>query len=278
MDFAEDQALRTALAAAARALSPELVDPRQRVQMLVASLRAGSDPALAAQLAESWRHVDDEIFWLALEVLPASRLALFAARFASTDYPSRTDALLAGIPVGLFPVEEWPRVTQVLEDAAANGLSRAAALALETLLYRAAAEDKMAPLMPLARKLAANDDAKTRRALIFFAGGSATPYLKGAMQEREELLAILTEHEDGENLDTLTWKLTQSAPQFTSAMANVVRLCATFGAAEVDAALHQLSKVERLGMHVLFHQWMKLPKAERPDLPTVRSAGGRGGD
>ena len=274
MDSADDQTLRTALAAAATLLR-KLIDPRQRVQMLVARLRAEPDPILAAQVTESWRHVDDEIFWLALEVLPESRLALFAARFSGTDHPSCTDDLLARIPVGLFPIEEWPLVIQVLEDAATNGLAVATALGLETLLYRAAAEDQMAMLMPLARKLAASEDAKARRALIFFAGGSVTPVLPGAIQAREELLGILTEHEDGEDLDTLTWKLAQSAPLFTSAMANIVHLCNAFGAAEVDAALDRYNEVERDGMHALFRQWMRLPKAERPNLPTVRNAGHR---
>ncbi|TIO72728.1 MAG: hypothetical protein E5X98_13515, partial [Mesorhizobium sp.] len=187
---------------------------------------ATSDPDCENRLSALWEHVDDEAFWHGLRVLPRQKISLLKQRFSTAELSRSSSNLLEMMPAGLFEIDEWSDVTEVLRDAASSGLAVSASLALETLLYRGAALGMLQPLMPLAREFASSKQASARRPIIYFAGGSTLVNVKPESHSaRDELLGILVENEDGENLSPLIWKLAQSAPIFPSAMMRLTHLC-----------------------------------------------------
>lgn len=222
--------LRRSLASAASGLMHKLEDPEQIAWMLVAQLRWRRDPVLEGHLGILWRQVDDEAFWLAMEVRSSRRPELLLERLNHGDQAERADQILRDMPGGLFEISEWPDLVAVLDAAASWGLDGSASLALETLLYKGAAFGAIEPLIPLANKFASSDRAEVRRPMIFFTAGKAGADAQSVLEARETLLGLLVEHEDGRTLGALVWKLVQTATIFS-------RRCVVFQSCVIVMAL-----------------------------------------
>lgn len=265
-----DETLRRSLASSADNLLSVLDDETLTVRMLVTKLLATSDPDCEKRLLAFWEHADDEVFWYGLQVLPSQKISLLKQRFSTTEPDQSSASLLQLMPAGLFEIDEWSDVIEVLRNAASSGLEVSAALALETLLYRGAALGMLAPLMPLAREFASSKQADARRPIIYFAGGSTLFNVKPESHSaRDELLGILVDHEDGGNLSPLVWKLAQSAPIFPSAMMRLSRLCDSRGVEMVGRILDKFQISERAGFAALRSQLLRMPKAQRPRLASL---------
>ncbi|WP_292278861.1 hypothetical protein [Mesorhizobium sp.] len=265
-----DEAFGRSLASSADNLLHQLDDEPTIVRMLITKLLATSDPDCENRLSALWEHVDDEAFWHGLRVLPRQKISLLRQRFSPAELSRSSSNLLEMMPAGLFEIDEWSDVTEVLRDAASSGLGVSASLALETLLYRGAALGMLQPLMPLAREFASSKQANARRPIIYFAGGSTLVNVKPESHSaRDELLGILVEHEDGENLSPLIWKLAQSAPIFPSAMMRLTHLCNSYGVERIDRFLVKFQIPERAGFAALRSQLLRIPEAKRPQLTSL---------
>lgn len=267
----DDRAFRAAVAAAAGAHLSMGPATGQVVRLLVARLLARPDPAEEARLAALWADVDQEVFWSAMEVRTGHRVKLLAERLAGNDPGESKAWLLRTMPAELFPIEEWDGVAAVLEAAAKNGLGRAASLALESLLYRAAAQGEVERLMPLARKFASSGDSEVRSPLTYFAGGPFGNSEPAARVARAELLDLLVEHECGDNIDQLVWKVMQSAAEFGSGLARLSALGARCGWDVVNLAIARWRIGAREGFELLGDEWRTLPKKDRPPLRALDS-------
>lgn len=265
-----DFEFQLAVAAAARAHLVSDVTNRQAVRLLVAGLMAGHDEADEARLAALWPDVDEEVFWSAMEVRTGDRVKLLAERVGGTAPIESRDWLLRMMPAELFSVEEWEGVTAVLEAAAKDGLGHAASIALESLLYRATAQGEIERLMPLARKFASSSEAEVRGPLTYFAGGPFSNREPAAGAAREELLDLLVEHECGENIDKLVWKVMQSATEFGSGLSRLGALCETCGSASVNREIARWRIGAQEGFDLLKNEWKALPRKNRPPLDAFK--------
>jgi hypothetical protein len=266
---ADDVHFRKAVGDAAAAHLQHTVSVPQVVKLLVAKLLGEPDHDGEAQLSALWDHVDDEVFWIAVQARSSSRLELLTDRIIRGAAEGR-EWLLQTLPVQLFPSEDWAGVAQVLGNAADDGLGRAAALALETMLNWAAGSDEIGRLMPLARKFASSKESGSRSPMIYFAGGSSLRGDPPAVGERAELLDLLALHEDGATLDPLVWKLVASARSNSSGLQNLSLLCERFGGPAVDAIVskYRLTQPESIG--ALRTAWRMLPAGKRPPLKALR--------
>lgn len=268
-----NEALHETLAWAAGNLLPLLTEHALIVRMLVARLLVRPDPIHGRHLEALWDAVDYEVFWHGLKVLPKKKGTLFAQRFSGFNLSASSGSLLELMPARLFAVEEWPGVTQVLRVAAQSGLEKSASLALETLLYQGAADGLLSHLMSLACEFSSSESADVRSPMIYFAGGSSTLRANAnTLADREKLLGILVEHEDGDTLGPLVWKLVQSAPIFPSATERLETLCGKHGSDLVDSELAKYRAYEPNGFAVLKAQWLAIPEAQRPYLPSLWAA------
>jgi hypothetical protein len=266
---ADDVHFRKAVGAAATAHLQYAVSAPQVVRLLVAKLLGDPDRDGEAQLSALWDHVDDDVFWLAVQARSSNRLELLTDRIIRGAAEGR-EWLLQILPVELFPSEDWAGVAQVLENAADDGLGRAAALALETMLYWAAGSDEIGRLMPLARKFASSKESGSRSPMLYFAGGSSSHGDPTAAGERAELLDLLALQEDGATLDTLVWKLVASARFHSSGLQNLSLLCEKFGGPAVDAIVSSYCHTEPESIEALRKAWRSLPAGRRPPLKALQ--------
>lgn len=268
MEMADMASHRALLAQCAQLILPDVTDDGLVTRMLIAIELASPSEATALRLAYMWSLIDDEAFWLGIEARPEERFELISARIQETADAQSLIRLMSLMPVHLFPPASWPQLVDVLEQMVPGVYAAGASLVIELLLYSASVEGNLASVMPLARCLAGHPSAEVRLPIIYFTTGGNPTALPEAMRSREELLGILTEHEDGGSLDQLVWKLMHTAYDFPSALPRLARLGERLGNEAVDTVVGRWKLLEADGFRLLQALWLELPDSTRPDLPT----------
>jgi hypothetical protein len=232
-----------AIADCAKTLILRTVD-REAVALLKLTIaRAGPlSKADQADLAGYWEDIYDTEVWDLIAACPYHREPLLDRVFAElAQGSSRSHALEfldTSVPFELLR----PRFETAL--ALAPAMLRPVSLAVELLIHEQEARGEVMPaLKDIAFRLAASLDPKVRKPLIYLAGSrlSADRFRPDLVAFRDRLLGALIEHEDGETLHTLVWKLGESARERGSATERLSDLCARFGSERVQSGLEVIA-------------------------------------
>ena len=173
------------------------------------------DAEAQADLAGHWDDISSDEVWSLIAACPMLADELLDRVFleAGTD-GQRGDSLK------LFGrISSWDPFIVRLAAASKTASGKALDMiveAVELALY--ADDDRAEPderLRDLARIFAASSVPRHRRLMLYYAGSSAlfTDASAEKIAFRDELLASLIAHETGENLDTLVWKISESAKE-----------------------------------------------------------------
>ncbi|MHC2317560.1 hypothetical protein ACVIHC_004606 [Bradyrhizobium diazoefficiens] len=207
-------------------------DPSLRAALLIVRLEAERSRQLLDELRALWSDIPDEFYWSALRVLESDEASERLVDLMQGKEPGRAvEEIISAAQM---------QTTNIVNPAILAGPllhyaklspqhSRAAARAVEGMLYTQ--PDPASPeLEALAASLAASEDDETRVKLIYYAGSLIhRKVTSGEIARRERLLEILIQHETGENVGTLVWKLIESAPERPEPQRHLNELVRRFG-------------------------------------------------
>jgi hypothetical protein len=239
---------------AANAMLSHISDPSLRATLLIVRLEAERSPELLEELRARWMDVPDEFYWSALGVMEDDEASKQLIALMQSKEPGRDVAeILGGALMQTSHIMNPVKLAEplLLFARLSPKHSRAAASAVEGMLYER--PDPAPPeLEALAARLAASDDDKTRAQLIYYAGSMVRSQATvGEIARRERLLTILIEHETGENLGILVWKVIESALERPQPQRHLNELVRRFGS-------------DTVRKHIGFYG--KLPSAKGLDL------------
>lgn len=231
-----------ALAEAATALLPKTTNSREAAQLKLTIALAGPlDEAAQADLLRHWGDMYQHEVWSLIVACPKHLDQLLDKIFTEIEVDGRHGKALEYL---IYEIP-WDPLVARLEKASRTDQPRTltqVASAVEQLLYRDAVHNqKDERLRSIARSLAASAIKDVRRPILFFAGSPMRSSMPAAdrIAFRDELLQILVDHEDGSTLETLVWKLGESALERGGAAERLLSLCERLGTTSVKKYLRE---------------------------------------
>jgi hypothetical protein len=229
-----------AITAAADSLIVRIVEPTLEAQAIIVRLRQEKDEDLRNRLLELWSSVPDDDYWHGIGVVGPDSRRLLSDLLEGRDVEHGAYRLIAELPAFVLSEFGMDDLISMLEAFADRGHqhSRSVARAVETVLYNCESAEGHTRLWQLAVRLAGSSDGETRLPLTYYAGSAC----KAEVLERRDLLfQILINHESGENLRPIVWKLIQSSPERANSVPRLVQLVERLGRAAVMSEINRYS-------------------------------------
>lgn len=235
-----------AIGEVAEYLATLVEDPALKGKLLICQIRGAERRDLAKSLAEIGTDLEASDLWAAVSAAGDHSWPLLELIIEGAGGGGPNEDVLGHFHAGAVPEGLWARLLERLSlelDHRASAVGPAAALVVEQLIYASRKRSVPAGLLPMALRLASSTDPGARQPLIYVSGTPAGRPQRPAPPDHVALLSAilgrLVEAEDGKTLDTLLWKISQSAWERGDAEAHILRLRDRFGADRVRAGLRE---------------------------------------
>ncbi|MNU52639.1 hypothetical protein D3C71_416520 [compost metagenome] len=219
------------------------------LKLIVAGARP-LDEAEQLDLLQHWDEFGHEIWWL-IAACPIHQEALLDQLVDEAGRGGPHDSSLNSIgsywsdvtmpETSAHTIERLSRRLEAAIDGAAPSRLRQLSLAAESLLYIDERTPVRSPtLRRLADAFASSIVSDVREPILYFSGSPLRyqPTTADLVAYRDRLFAIVVAHENGDLVDRVIWKISESSGERPSAVDHLVTLCGRVGS---DRVLNELS-------------------------------------